>query len=420
MSFMDRNMALRSALVASAAFTLQGCVAAVFPLAAGGLMAGEGRLGDSPQAGAAQEVAPPQQAILAPEVAPAPMPEPVAIASATDRSPILEETAQVIIPEQAPPASVGSSAQGPSAPIEIGSAPQSAPAPAPVRIVSARPNPNVGQDAEALVNVTDAGPALANTKTAVIAAEASAIPETPSASVVATPEPVAPPQTEAVPAQIAATVPATVSAPVSAPTTGGLVPLQAAPPATAGGTFFDPMFDYAASPGFVGNADRMSAVLVDALSLNLDRQKCADGRSTVLIDLDPQDGKLFPIDTRSASTALASRLADLRLIGIAVVWISQSSAEQEEEIRSALRISGLDPLGNDSVLLMRNSDERKQLRREQLAETSCLIAIAGDERSDFHELYDYLLNPSDARALEPLIGEGWFLIPTPLISERPQ
>ena len=69
---------------------------------------------------------------------------------------------------------------------------------------------------------------------------------------------------------------------------------------------------------------------------------------------------------------------------------------------------------------MRSSEDRKQTRRDQLAEASCLIAIAGDERADFHELFDYLRNPSDADALEPMMGDGWFIIPTPLLSERPQ
>jgi hypothetical protein len=193
-------------------------------------------------------------------------------------------------------------------------------------------------------------------------------------------------------------------------------------PATAGGTFFDPFFSYASSPEFLmrpGAApERASAVLVDAAALRPDRVECAQGNSTVLIDLDPAAGKLFPIDLSSASPALADRLAQLRRMGVAIAWISGNTVDKENDIRMALFRSGLDPVGTDDVLLMRSSDERKQLRRDQLAQSSCLIAIAGDERSDFHELFDYLLNPADARALEPLIGEGWFLIPTPLISER--
>lgn len=419
MSVMDRNIAIRSALVASAAFALQGCVAAAFPVLAGGLMAGEGRSNDASEADIAQSTAPTQQEAPAviPEVtestppaivtAPATTPEPVAPAA----------SAQVIAPASS---NVAASTPGTLNDIE----PEQQTVAAPVRIVSSRPSSNVGLDTEAAVSVTDAGPslepALDDASTAMAAAEAVSIPEPPA---VPAPAPAPTPanadvQPAAEPVVIAEAAAAAV--PISPPSTGGLVPIQEAAPATAGGTFFDPLFNYAASPGFVGTGDRTSAILVDALGLSLDREKCGDGRSTVLIDLDPADGKLFPIDTRSASTALARRLADLRLIGVTIAWISQNNIEKEQEIRSALRISGLDPLANDRLLLIRNSDERKQLRREQLAGTSCLIAIAGDERSDFHELYDYLLNPTDAQALEPLIGEGWFLIPTPLISERPQ
>lgn len=164
--------------------------------------------------------------------------------------------------------------------------------------------------------------------------------------------------------------------------------------------------------------DRASAVLIDAAALRPERMECAQGTSTVLIDLDPKGEDLLPVDVSSASPALAQRLAELRRKGVAIAWISGLAADKENDIRIALFRSGLDPLSTDDILLMRSSDERKQLRRDQLAQTSCLIAIAGDERSDFHELFDYLLNPADARALEPLIGEGWFLIPTPLLSER--
>lgn len=215
------------------------------------------------------------------------------------------------------------------------------------------------------------------------------------------------------------------AAPISRPatsapaTTGGLVPVPSAPPAVAGGTFFDPFYSYASSPEFQAQQAIPSAMLVDATSLSPERVSCTTSEPTVLIDLDPAEGDLFPIDPASASPALASRLALLRRAGVAVAWVSQNLIVRDNDIRVALFRSGLDPQGGDEVLLMRTTDERKQERVDNFAQDHCIIAIAGDDRSDFHELFAYLRNPADAAPLEPLVGEGWFLIPTPLIAERP-
>ena len=84
---------------------------------------------------------------------------------------------------------------------------------------------------------------------------------------------------------------------------------------------------------------------------------------------------------------------------------------------AALVRSGLDMSRSDRLLLIGAPSDRKQSLRDAVAGTSCLVAIAGDTRSDFHELFDYLLNPGDANALQPMIGNGWFIIPTPLLPE---
>jgi len=41
-----------------------------------------------------------------------------------------------------------------------------------------------------------------------------------------------------------------------------------------------------------------------------------------------------------------------------------------------------------------------------------VVAIAGDERGDFDELFDYLRDPGSAVGLYPMMGEGWFLVPS--------
>ena len=58
--------------------------------------------------------------------------------------------------------------------------------------------------------------------------------------------------------------------------------------------------------------------------------------------------------------------------------------------------------------------DRKQTRRRAFAEEHCVVAILGDEKADFDELYQYLRSPDDAVTLERLVGDRWFLAPTPL------
>ena len=60
-------------------------------------------------------------------------------------------------------------------------------------------------------------------------------------------------------------------------------------------------------------------------------------------------------------------------------------------------------------------EDRKQVRRWDAARNYCVLAIAGDKRSDFDELYDYLRNPDGAVALEHMFDNGWFVTPPPLV-----
>ncbi len=160
-------------------------------------------------------------------------------------------------------------------------------------------------------------------------------------------------------------------------------------------------------------------MLRDPTSLRPTRVDCAGEVPTVLIDLDPEGEDLDLSGPLSAPSALGVKLAQMRAQGIAIAWISRESRDAEGAVRAALTRSGLDLSGGDQLLLMGDPDDRKQTLRDGLAGTSCLVAIAGDTRSDFHELFDYLLNPDDAFSLQPMIGNGWFIIPTPLLPERP-
>jgi hypothetical protein len=155
-----------------------------------------------------------------------------------------------------------------------------------------------------------------------------------------------------------------------------------------------------------------SALLAPNPSLDLpQRRDCPAQFPAVVIDLDDGATALAPERLPAAPAAVAQGLARLRQGGVVILWISQLPASRAAEVAAALRTSGLDPQGQDQLLLARSADDRKQLLRENANDDVCVVAIAGDKRGDFDELFDYLRNPGSAAALYPMMGSGWFLVP---------
>ena len=176
------------------------------------------------------------------------------------------------------------------------------------------------------------------------------------------------------------------------------------------------LFEYAADQIARDNDKQplMSAILSNPSALDAKRQPCAKSTPLVLIDLDPHDGKLAADDARAVAPSVAQGLQQLRDMDIAIAWISQGTAGDAGAIRTALTRTGLDPEGKDRLVLMRYPDDRKQTRRDELAQDHCILAIAGDNREDFDELYEYLRKPEAGASLEQLVGNGWFLVPPAL------
>jgi hypothetical protein len=142
------------------------------------------------------------------------------------------------------------------------------------------------------------------------------------------------------------------------------------------------------------------------------RRDCKAPVPAVIIDLDDGANPFVPERLSPAPAAVADGLARLRQASVVVLWISRLPATRAAEIGQALRASGLDPQGQDQLLLLRNGDDRKQALREDASKDVCVVAIAGAERGDFDELFDYLRNPGSAVGLYPMMGEGWFLVPS--------
>ncbi|GAA4641795.1 hypothetical protein GCM10023115_01960 [Pontixanthobacter gangjinensis] len=216
-----------------------------------------------------------------------------------------------------------------------------------------------------------------------------------------------------------------VSMPIVATTT-----TTSTPPITAGVTQSAPTYgptDFRAYDALYSYVDsqarrdpvqssRQSALLAAPGTLSPIRTDCSIRPPAVLIDLDPENAVFDPGVEAQPNPALSQLLASLRAQEIEVFWISELSAIQAGAVRKALVASSMDPVGRDGLLLMRRIEDRKQARRKELAETHCLLAIAGDTRADFDELYLYLKDANTAQPLESLIGAGWFITPLPLIT----
>ena len=159
---------------------------------------------------------------------------------------------------------------------------------------------------------------------------------------------------------------------------------------------------------------RLSAILEDPTALSPERAECAFAQTAVLVDLDPGE-KAAPLgEDAVAPTQLTRVLATLRAQEVAVLWLSRHTADRAGVVRRTLRESGLDPQGQDDIYLVRYQGETKASRRADAARDYCVVAILGDEKRDFDELFAFLKNPDEAIPLEAIIGEAWFLAPPPL------
>lgn len=188
------------------------------------------------------------------------------------------------------------------------------------------------------------------------------------------------------------------------------VPIAALP---ISGTFGD-MRTHVSAALALGIDGQFSALLADPTELQPTRAQCDAEVPAILIDLDPAGGLVALEGATTPDPSLVPLLDSFRAQGVAIAWITDREPTDAGAIRERLLQSRLDPTGRDPLFVQRYPGELKQERRQALLETHCLLAIAGDERRDFDDLYLYLIDQSSAGGLEPMIGDGWFLIPNPL------
>lgn len=188
----------------------------------------------------------------------------------------------------------------------------------------------------------------------------------------------------------------------------------------------DPVVDgYAAMASFVMAAAERRQPGVPRKSALLDQQSlislpkmvdCTDQRGALVIDLDHGEKPFDLTDPPSPAPGLADYLRTIRGTGTAVLWIAALPESAGKDLATILKATGLDPLGIDRTLLLGRNETRKQQILARADAQWCVLAIAGDRRSDFDEVFDYLRNPDGpvALALEQHIGTGWFLVPPPI------
>lgn len=192
-------------------------------------------------------------------------------------------------------------------------------------------------------------------------------------------------------------------------------PAESSPGADAYGAMAAYVLSRSAEPKPAGG--RRSALLdQSSLSGVPEMAKCGSGRSALVLDLDPGNQPFDLNDPPSPVAGLAERLRGIRATGTAVVWLASVPESARKDLSTILKATGLDPLGIDGYLLLRRNETRKQQLLNRASEEWCVIAIAGDRKGDFDEVFDYLRNPDGpvALALEQHLGAGWFLVPPPV------
>lgn len=162
-----------------------------------------------------------------------------------------------------------------------------------------------------------------------------------------------------------------------------------------------------------------SAILIPRVNIFKPQTvSCKAKPLAVLIDLDAEsEDQWLNADTLYRQNGLAGSLDALRKAEISVIWLSDQPATAADSVAAVLEDAGFAAADSDDFLFLdRGGEDRKQVRRWDAARSYCIVAVAGDERSDFDELYDYLRSPDGAISLDHMFGNGWFITPPPLIA----
>ena len=154
-----------------------------------------------------------------------------------------------------------------------------------------------------------------------------------------------------------------------------------------------------------------SAVLVERVSLIEPKAiECGTKPFAVLIDIDEAPGETI---VEGEPSGLGELLQLLRESGIAIAWVSDRSIALLESDLALLGAGETPSYRAGDIELFGTYRLTKQQQRKNFAASHCVLAIAGDRKSDFDELFDYLRDPDFAIRLAAWDNRGWFLLPYP-------
>lgn len=154
-----------------------------------------------------------------------------------------------------------------------------------------------------------------------------------------------------------------------------------------------------------------SAVLVERVSLIEPKAiECGTKPFAVLIDMDEAPGETI---VEGEPKGFGELLQLLRDSDIAIGWISDRSTALLNDDLALLAAGENPPYRQGDIELFAWGGLTKQQQRHNLAASHCVLAIAGDRKSDFDELFDYLRDLDFAIRLEAWDNRGWFLLPYP-------
>jgi hypothetical protein len=157
-----------------------------------------------------------------------------------------------------------------------------------------------------------------------------------------------------------------------------------------------------------------SAVLIDKVSLTSPvAMACGVKPLAAIIDLDiaPETPAEMDVEPQKGFGPL---LEVLRESGLKLAWISGVSEGEAAPSLEILRKGEAPVLDERDLLFFGHPKFRKQEQRWMLSRDYCVVAIAGDRKSDFDELYEYLRDPDYAIRLDAFINRGWFLTLPPV------
>ena len=125
----------------------------------------------------------------------------------------------------------------------------------------------------------------------------------------------------------------------------------------------------------------------------------------------------------AAVPGAVAALAELRAMGVTVVFNTNRAAANADATAAAIAGAGLGPAVHGETLFLSGDDatgSRKDGRRATIAARYCVIAMGGDQLGDFSDLFNAGLTPPARRAaaIAPAIaakwGNGWFVLPNPV------